>query len=197
MRFKRDFDTQYWQIDDPAGLHYSVHGSAELPPPEVFHARCIGHFNRSPEITMPVETASLAYLGTGLFGPPRPCGTGSTTRWTGDSYKFAIYHHKTSTRGCIVILRTDGSGFYAYLDDHTSTVCELWEHLVRVCDPPMLWNICYELVFAYESGREDGEHRICKAFLEKRLKRRGRGAHVLIVPAARINSKGGGEWTNW
>lgn len=177
MQFKRRFDTEYWRIDDPAGLYYNVHGSQQLPPPELFRARPIGHFNHQAEIDVPVETAHLKYMGAGLFGPPRPSCLGSATKWTGDCYKFGVYRYENS----VVILRTD-CAFYAYLDNHSSTACELWGHLVRVCDASMLWNLCYEIVFAHEAGRTAGARRICDAFLDGRLRRkRGR---VSLLPQA-------------
>ena len=182
MEFIKEDDLYDWRTKDAAGL-YIRHTSKSANPPHEFACTVIGHSGILRPATLPVETQNLEFLGAGLFGPPRD-KSAEDAGWTGDAYKFGIYAHRpTFGRRNIVILRTDGGGFYSYLDV-SLTAAEMWTHLSKSCSPETLWNICSCVVHTYELGRQNGRREIMDLFAEGRLlKKRGRnGLEVRIKP---------------
>jgi hypothetical protein len=180
LEFIKEDPLYNWRTNDPAGL-YINYTSKEPEPPKEFACTVVGHSGIVRPETVPVQTINLEFLGAGLFGPPRE-KTDRQPGWTGDAYKFGIYEHLPGYgRREIVILRTDGGGFYAYLDVSLEAA-SMWRHLCKTCSPEMLWNICSCVVHTHELARKKGRQEIMTIFGEGRLKKkRGRyGIEVYI-----------------
>jgi hypothetical protein len=161
-----------WKMDDAAGLYISGTGSLTEALPQLL-ARRISHSGIVESEVVSVQVADMNFMAAGLFGPGR--GTGNI-KWTGDAYKFAVYQ---CGRRAIVIMRTDGSGtrFY-YLDDLISR--EIWEYFTSTLTTEMLWNVCRQIIFAYEEGRDHAKKEAYDLFVEGRLKKRKRKGRVYV-----------------
>lgn len=182
MEFIKEDELYNWRTQDAAGL-YIRDTRKESEPPQEFCCTVIGHSGILRPERMPVPTQSLTFLGAGLFGPPRET-TQTSPGWTGDSYRFAVYACLPKYgRENIVILRTDGGGFYAYIDV-SLTAAEMWRHVCKVCSPEMLWNVCSCVIHTYDLGLDTGKNVTMQAHAEGRLKKkRGRnGVEVHITP---------------
>ena len=152
--------------DDPAALYlYAKNGALE--PPEEFRAVVLGSRIGGGAEGVSMKFAPLQFMASALFGEARESGsTGS--KWSGDSYKFAIYENtERHTSLKYVILRTDGGGFYAYAVTENSAVA-LFESLVTL---PMerLWDLCMVITRAYECGVSDGRAKVEHGFLNGSL----------------------------
>src|SRR5260370_27533837 len=115
---QREGEGLNWHTGDPAKLYLSNTGDFSEAPTEL-SAFIIGRGGVVRPATRVVKLEGLRLMGHGLFGESRPCGYGSSTRWTGDAYKFGIYEEPVKRS---VIIRTDGSGTTAYAID----VAALW-----------------------------------------------------------------------
>jgi hypothetical protein len=189
LEFIKEDDLYNWRANDPAGL-YIPHTSKAAEPPQEFPCTVIGHSGILRPATMPVRTANLTFLGAGLFGPPRG-KTEHSVGWTGDAYKFAVYAYQPRFgREDIVLLRTDGGGFYAYIDV-SLTASEMWRHLCETCSPEMLWNICSCVVHTHDLARDNGKRAIMEIFAEGRLKKkRGRNGVQVYIKTKVIEPSG-------
>lgn len=180
-----------WRFTDPAGLYLSHTGNLTVAPEQV-EAYRIGHICLVLPDTLPLDVARLEYVGKAFFGEPRVArGLASGTKWTGDSYKFAVYVYRPEFGSAhAVILRTDGSGsrFY-FLDDTDSD--ELWRKLVEVTPEPMLWTLCNSITHTYHQGRTDEAGRWQKLFLAGRLKKRRRGGVARVEIISERTAAGG------
>lgn len=177
MEFIKE-DAYNWQANDPAGLYIPCTSKAAEPPRE-FACTVIGHSGIMRPATIPVPTANLTFLGAGLFGPPRD-KTRHSAGWTGDAYKFAVYTYQPQFgRENIVLLRTDGGGFYTYID-LSLTAAPMWRHLCETCSSEMLWNVCSCVVHTHDLARDNGKQSIMEIFAEGRLKKK-RGRHGVQV----------------
>lgn len=180
MEFIKKDDLYDWCTKDAAEL-YIRHTSKATEPPQEFACTVVGHSGIVRPATMPVPTVNLAFLGAGLFGAPREAAEHSAG-WTGDSYRFGIYAYQPRFgREDIVLLRTDGGGFYAYIDV-SLTAAEMWRHLCETCSPEMLWNVCICLIHTHDLARDHGRQSVMQIFAEGRLKKKpGRnGVQVYI-----------------
>jgi hypothetical protein len=182
MEFIKEDVLYNWRTKDAAGL-YIKDTSKVSDPPQEFDCAVLGHSGivRPDKISIP--TASLEFLGAGLFGPPRE-RTEHHPGWTGDAYKFGVYECLPRFgRRQVVILRTDGSGFYAYVDVSLEASV-MWRHLCKTAGPEMLWNVCSCLVHTHDLARQKGRQEIMNAFAEGRLKKkRGRSGPQVYVQA--------------
>lgn len=88
----------------------------------------------------------------------------------------------------VVILRTDGGGFYSYLDV-SLTATEMWRHLCTTCPPEMLWNICSCVVHTHDLARGKGRQEIMNAFAGGRLKKRRRQGRIQVYVETKIVEK--------
>jgi hypothetical protein len=184
LSFIKQNSWEPWRTDDPAGL-YICDTSKAAEPPQEFPCMVIGHSGIVRPETISVPTADLTFLGAGLFGPPRD-KTGRQAGWTGDSYKFGIYAQKSvGERGNIVILRTDGGGFYAYVDV-SLTAAEMWRYLCAQCSSPMLWNICSCVVHTHDLAHEKGRKELMHIYAEGRLKKRRRQGQIQVFVEPKI-----------
>jgi hypothetical protein len=86
MILDRDGVGLNWYTNDPAHLYFSKTGEHDSAPTEIC-AFTIGRGGVVRPATRVVSLETLRYLGCGVFGPSRPCGFSSTTRWTGDAFK--------------------------------------------------------------------------------------------------------------
>lgn len=182
LEFVKQDQLYDWCTNDAAGL-YIRHTQKLAEPPEVFDCRVIGHSGIMRPPTMPVPTGDLVFWGAGLFGLPREKSE-TSAGWTGDCYRFGIYGYRPRFgRENVVILRTDGGGFYAYLDV-SLTAAEMWRYLCDACSPEMLWNVCSCVLHTYDLAVDNGRKAIMQAFAEGRLhKKRGRnGSYVYLRP---------------
>jgi len=139
----------------------------------VLHATIIGHSGIGLPESREIETATLEFIGAGLFGEPRD---GGGHQWTGDSYKFGIYLSGRNT----VIIQQDGSGIYPYLLDELEAD-KTWREICARLTPELLWNLCISLTSTYRKGREDERNRLHRMFLEGKLKKRQRHNTTSIV----------------
>ena len=189
MEFIKEDDLYNWRANDPAGL-YIPHTRKAADPPKEFACTVIGHAAIIRPATVPVPTANLTFLGAGLFGSPRD-KTEDSPGWTGDAYKFAVYAYKSRFgREEIVILRTDGGGFYAYIDV-SLTAAEMWRHLCGACTPEMIWNVCSCVVHTHALARHNGRQEIMDVFAEGRLrKKRGRNGIQVYIKTKVIEPNG-------
>jgi len=184
VRFVKQYEGSNWRTDDAASLYIAGTGHDTDPPLE-FRCFVIGHTGIVRPETIQVRTAELEFLAAGLFGPPRD-KTAHHVGWTGDAYKFGIYARRSiSSRHDVVILRTDGRGFHAYID-MSLTAAELWRYVSATCSWEMLWNICSCVAHTHDSAHEYGRQMVTQAFLEGRLKRKRRRGIVraYLVPPA-------------
>jgi hypothetical protein len=184
LEFTKEDDCCYWRTNDAAGLH--VDGRSDAPePPQEFACSVVGHSGILRPATIPVPTATLTFLGTGLFGPPRDKSE-HQAGWTGDAYKFGVYDYlPRHGRRQIVILRTDGGGFYAYVDVSLEA-SEMWRHLCKTCSPEMLWNICQCVVHTHDLACQKGRQEMMKLFAEGRLKKRRRQGRTQVYVETEI-----------
>lgn len=184
MNFVKKSDFENWRTDDAASL-YIRDTSKAAESPQQFACTIIGHSGIMRPESISVPTADLTFLGAGLFGPPRDKRDGQAG-WTGDSYKFGIYAQRTrGERQNIVILRTDGGGFYAYIDV-SLTAAEVWRYLCAQCSSPMLWNICSCVVHTHDLAREKGRKELMHIFAEGRLKKRRRQGQVQVYIKTKV-----------
>ena len=184
MNFVKENRWHPWRTDDPAGL-YICNTSEATDAPQHFSCMVIGHSGIVRPESVSVPTNDLEFLGAGLFGPPRDKKEGHAG-WTGDAYKFGIYAQRTrGERQNIAILRTDGGGFYAYIDV-SLTAAEMWRYLCAHCSSAMLWNICSCLVHTHDSAHEKGREELMYLFAEGRLKKRRRKGKVQVYVEPKI-----------
>ena len=182
MEFIKEDALYNWRTNDAAGL-YIRNTCEEAEPPQEFACTVIGHSGILRPATIPVPTQNLTFLGAGLFGPARE-KTETSPGWTGDSYRFAVYAYQPKYgRENTVILRTDGGGFYSYIDV-SLTAAEMWRHVCKVCSPEMLWNVCSCVVHTYDLAVESGRQAVMEMYAEGRLrKKQGRnGVRVYVEP---------------
>ncbi len=169
-----------FHTDDPAALYlYAKKGAVE--PPEEFQAVYLAARRGSGSQTT-IKFRDLEFMAPALFGEPRPSKV-TNSNWTGDAYKFAIYRNTNKYGPPIVILRTDGGGFYAYAIRDLCDI-ELWELLTAQLPHERLWDLCMELTRTYECGIEDGRTEITTAFLDGSLKKkkvRGQESYRVVI----------------
>jgi len=173
---QREGEGLNWHTDDPAKLYLSNTGDFSEAPTEL-SAFIIGRGGVVRPATRVVKLEDLRFMGHGLFGESRPCSYGSSTRWTGDAYKFGIYEEPVKR---IVIIRTDGSGTTAYAIDETDAL-ETWQKLVAALPSEVLWNLCMTLSNTYRKGRADERQVVLQQFLEGKLRKRRRRGVVQVV----------------
>jgi len=161
-----------WRTDDTASIYF-YRNTRHPEPPCVLHATIIGHSGIGLPESREIETATLEFIGAGLFGEPRD---GGGHQWTGDSYKFGIYLSGRNT----VIIQQDGSGIYPYLLDELEAD-KTWREICARLTPELLWNLCISLTSTYRKGREDERNRLHRMFLEGKLKKRQRHNTTSIV----------------
>lgn len=186
MNLVKDHENYNWQTDDAARLSIAHTSDLATAPLEV-ECRVIGHSGIVRPELIRVRTEDLEFLAAGLFGAPRDKAE-RQAGWTGDAYKFGVYARRSKrSRHDVVILRTDGGGFYAYID-MSLTAAEMWRHLCLTCTTEMLWNICSCVVHTSDSAHEYGREFVIQAFLEGRLKKRRRRGSVsaFVKPVPRI-----------
>lgn len=170
MEFVKHGEHYNWSTKDDAELHIPDTATAAEPPQEL-SCLVIGHSGIMQPEKVQVRTPELVFMGAGLFGPPRE-KTENSPGWTGDSYRFGIYgYFPRFSRERVVILRTDGGGFYAYIDV-SLTAAEMWHYLCYACSSEMLWNICSCVVHTYDLAEENGRQAVIQAFLEGRLRKK-------------------------
>jgi hypothetical protein len=173
-----------WKLNDPAGLYLA--GTAHLKePPLVIEAKRLGHTGILEAASAQIVLHDLEFTAFGFFGAGRPSAACRGVKWTGDAYKYALYYYAygASRHPAIVVLRADGSGTYAYIDD-TITAVETWTAISQQ-PPEMVWNICHLIVDTYERAFRRGRAEIQQLFLEGRLKKRRSHGHVRIEATAR------------
>lgn len=124
-------------------------------------------------------------MAVGIFGAGRPSRTCRNVKWTGDAYEYGLYQYASGAarHPAIVVLRTDGGGTYAYIDD-TLTAIETWT-TIAAQPPEMIWNICHLIAHTYERAFCAGRAQIEQIFLEGRLKKRRRQGRLRVEVAAR------------
>jgi hypothetical protein len=173
-----------WKLDDPGGLYLAGTGHLENPPLAV-EAKRLGQAGMVEPTSLEIALHDLEFLAVGLFGAARPSRACRNVTWTGDAYKYALYHYAygVSRHPAIVVLRTDGSGTYAYVDD-TVAALETWTTISEQ-PPEMIWNICHLIVQTYERAFCAGRAHLEQLFLEGRLKKRRRQGRVSVQVAAR------------
>lgn len=176
-----------WHSDDAARLYWyksEYPGSDRATSvPERLTAYTIGHTGIVMGEHVVVEIAALDFLGAGLFGEGRPCsGLNSTTKWTGDAYRYGIYA-VNGRANRHVIIRKDGGGIYVYLDaGHTD-----WRALCSLLPPERLWDLCQAMGHTYHQGRAHERQRLYGLIAEDRIKRvkiRGKNAYRITEKAA-------------
>lgn len=164
----------YWQLQDPAGLRFS---HADGDPPT--HLRCYStsnHCNVADQVSVPL--ADLTFLASARFGDGRPgC---SSTRWTGDHYKYALYEHQNSYhRHEIVLVENHGGGMFCYLF-HSLVSVGLWTTLAKTLTREQLWDVCHEFATTYNHARSIEHRSMAKAFLDGRMKKRRRNGATFM-----------------
>jgi hypothetical protein len=165
-----------WHTDDQAYLYLANTGHLPEAPAEL-PAFIIGRGGVVEPATRIVKLGPLRFMGLGLFGASRPCGYSSTTRWTGDAYRFGIYEEPGKR---VVIIRTDGSGTSAYAVDETDAL-DTWQKLVAALPSEVLWNLCMTLSNTYRKSRADERQVVLRHFLEGKLRKRKRRGIVQAV----------------
>ena len=187
LDFIKEDELYDWRTNDAACL-YVRYTRKTIEPPQKFACRIIGHSGIVRPETQEVATRDMVFLGAGLFGPPRE-KTEISPGWTGDSYRFGVYAYQPNFgREHIIILRTDGGGFYAYIDV-SLTAAEMWRHLCQACSPEMLWNVCSCVVHTYDLAVENGRQAVMQLFADGRLrKKKGRngGFQIYVQPKVLI-----------
>lgn len=179
MRLLQDHPGWNYHTDDPAKL-FIAHSGEFAEPPASFKGRLL-HRHLNGAGSVPIRVENLEFLCAGMFGAGRPSGSGPT-KWTGDSYKYAVYRYERQ----IVILRTDGGGFYAYIDNSIDAI-DYWERLAFVLPTETIWNLCHTMAHAFQTGTSNGRQEIIGELQAGSLKLRKRtkgGVASLRVVAA-------------
>ena len=179
MKLVQDHPGYNWRTDDPARLHISRTG--HLPEAPLALKCLVMHDSLNRGERVEVEYASLEFLATAVFGEGRLSPGEGNTRWTGDSYKHAIYRYSQpfSSRGSIVIIETHGGGTQGY-HIATLTAAEMWVGLALSLPSESLWNICHDLCRMYHNARYVERQTIYTQFLQGRLKKRRRRHKVYV-----------------
>jgi hypothetical protein len=178
-----------WKTEDLVQIFFQG-----VSKPTTVEAFIVGHTGIVKPISVPIPLPELEFIGAGLFGEARPCSFSSTTKWTGDAYKYGIYRRVNRIeREQIVVLRQDGSGIHAYVAEGSSGR-ELWEHLCASLRQEQLWDLCHMLTGTHEKARKDASSErqglIFRAFTEGRLvKRKIRGQSTYKVTLLPQSSK--------
>lgn len=151
----------YWRTNDAADLAFSEAGPEQ--PTHINAYNLHDTLNRGENAKIAV--ADLQLMRKAYFGD-RNVG------WTGDAYKFGIYHHTVECgRPAIVILVSHGGGMEAYVLSDLVAV-QTWTYLVANLSEELLWNLCYEILQAHRAVNSATTRRILQLFLEGRLKKR-------------------------
>ena len=172
----------YWKTNDAADLPFN-----EAGPDQPQTVRCYNmqdHLNRGECRNVPVATLELMTIG--IFGDGRPSRLGSTTRWTGSSHRYGIYHNPAGLyKNGIVILEAHGGGMVGYAFDNL-VAGETWERIAKGFPPETIWNLCNQISHAYRAARDAERAIVFLAFSEGRLKKKRRGkssyVHVEAIP---------------
>jgi hypothetical protein len=130
-----------------------------------------------------ISINKLKFLAAGLFGPGRPCGFDSRTKWTGNSYRYGVYLFEyRDGRLQPVILRCCGSGASGVMfSDHAA---ETWKALASSLIPEQLWDVCHGIMELSDNMQFYTQARIHHEFAEGRLVKRRRHGNVYIETKA-------------
>lgn len=190
MKLIQDVPGHNWRTDDPARLYIDRTGHLTEAPQTL---KCfVMHDSLNQGEFIEIEFDSLEFLATAMFGEGRLSPGGGSTRWTGSSYKHAIYRctRRFSYRA-IVIIETHGGGTQGYYIA-TLTTDETWAHLAQSLTSETLWNICHDLCRMYQNARYVERKKTYMQFLQGRLKKRRRGQTSYVEVLAEQNGDGSG-----
>ena len=186
IRVSQERPGYYWQLQDAGGLRFS-HSNGE-PPTSL---QCYKMDSCLVEdLVVHVPLSRLEYLALATFGPARPTGKDSTTKWTGDSHKYALYAYHCMYRTGIVLVENHGGGMQCYLFDGL-TAFPMWRNLIDTLTNEQLWDVCAAFADTYRTSKRHEHRTMCRAFVEKRIKivRRG-GIRVEVLPETAREGKG-------
>jgi len=170
----------YWRTNDAADLAFNEAGTQQPT-----HVTCYNlHDTLNRGESEEVPTGELHLLARAYFG-------GRNVGWTGDAYKFGIYHRRVQIgRPEIVIVVSHGRGMEAYALSDLVAV-QTWTHLVDKLSEELLWNLCYEIMHVQRAVKDETTRKMGRLFLEGRLKRRRRQNRVYleVLPPAGLELK--------
>lgn len=170
----------FWTTDDVAQLWFGESGPE--PPQTVRCYNMQDHLNSGEAREAPVS--GLEFLGAGIFGEARPSGSNSTTRWTGDSYRYGIYRNPSGLyKNGIVVLEHHGGGMFGYAFDYL-VAGDTWGHIAVSFPPEMIWNLCHQIARAYRAARDAERQIVYQAFADRRLNKRRRNHGVYVEMTA-------------
>lgn len=154
--------------------------------PAVFFDCSVNPINRT------VKTAEWTHSSRAIFGESRPCGFGgTTTKWTGDSYRYDIF-----TKGREIALRWwngAGEGWFVYNDSAESGEVSLLWMIAAMENENRRWDACH---FVWQTADRLSRWKVREtaaeyqqAFYDGRLKKRKRNGKVFveILPKPGVN----------
>lgn len=186
-----------------SGLYF---GPSECPngkPPETIEAFLAGHVCLVKPQTETIKLDSLEFVRTVEFGEARPSGGGSSSKWTGDNYKFYVFIcHNEFKSDSLVLMQSSGGGYRWYVFESR----DFRDMILRFCGhgppsggvlagflngelpEPRLWDLLYQLLGTYQEAAKQGylkaQQEIYAAFVEGRLKKkkqRGQNAFKVSI----------------
>lgn len=137
-----------------------------------------------------IHPADWQHRASAHFGPSRPCGSGESTRWNGDSYRYDIFRNEDWKQ--LALLWSNGSG-EGWLICHNRIRREETPLLLLIADEPSeprRWDFCHFLWQAAEksacAGVKTGRMTYAQAFLDGRLKKRRRHGQIFVHSQPKI-----------
>lgn len=159
-----------WQSQDSMALCFR-----EIP--QVIIARNWGHdscYNVLGDAQIEVE--QLEFAARVDFGPARTTSFSTSTKWSGNSYRYGIYWIKDEIDGGlntrrVAIFEVNGSGTFLYIWAQADAVL-LWNRIITNVPAPNLWDLIHGIVGTMRKAESRERNRLYGQFAAGKLKRK-------------------------